>query len=244
MFATLREKRLVWPAVATLVAFLLLISLGRWQLDRLAWKDGLIAAIETRTKEEPVELLNAYSASYPSDLGFEYMRVKARGRFLHSKERYFYAPDADAGPGFEVYTPFVMDAGPVVFVNRGYVPEEKQNPATRAAGLVEGDVEVVGLLRGPGSKGFFTPDNDPARNLWFWRDPAGLAASAFGNRAKYVLPVFLDAEPANPGGWPKGGATRLELPNRHLEYALTWFGLAAALLGVFSAFAVSRLRTP
>jgi surfeit locus 1 family protein len=245
MFATVRERRLVWPAVATIIAFLILVSLGRWQLDRLAWKEALITAIAERTKAEPVELLNAYSASYPSDLGYEYMRVKAKGRFLNSKERYLYAPDPDAGPGFEVLTPFATADGPIVFVNRGYVPEARQNPATRAAGLIEGDTEVVGLLRNPAMKGTFTPDNDPAHNLWFWRDPYGLAASAFtGEEGKNVLPVFLDAEAPAPGGWPRGGATRLELPNRHLEYALTWFGLAAALLGVFAAFAITRLRAP
>lgn len=245
MFSTLREKRLVWPAVATLVAFPILISLGKWQLDRLAWKEGLIAAIAERTHAEPVDLVSAYTASYPTDLGFEYMRVKAKGRYLHSKERYFYAPDADQGPGFDVYTPLALADGGIVFVNRGYVPEVKQNPATRAEGLVEGDVEVVGLLRSMGTKGLFTPDNDPSHNLWFWRDPYGLAASTFaGDEAKNVLPVFLDAEAPAPGGWPKGGATLLELPNRHLEYALTWFGLAGALLAVFAAFAVGRTRSP
>jgi surfeit locus 1 family protein len=60
------------------------------------------------------------------------------------------------------------------------------------------------------------------------------------------VPFIVDAEldPGLPGGFPKGGVTRLELPNRHLEYALTWYGLAAALVAVFAAFAVTRWRQP
>jgi surfeit locus 1 family protein len=94
------------------------------------------------------------------------------------------------------------------------------------------------------SKGVFTPDNEPQANLWYWRDFSGLFASAFSGGDRGFIPVFLDASSAAPGGWPRGGATLLELPNRHLEYAITWFGLAAALLAVFGAYVATRLREP
>ena len=243
MISRLRENGLLIPTIMTAVALPILLWLGNWQLERKAWKEGLIAAIEQRAKAEPVELLTAYSATYPDEIGFEYLRAKVRGHFHHDKERYFYAPDQQLGPGAHVYTPFEIAGNrSIIFVNRGYVPDALKDPATRSKGQTEGEVEIVGLMRTPGVKGRFTPDNDVKRNLWFWRDFSGMFASAFENTERPYAPVFLDAEGEAPGGWPKGSATRLELPNRHLEYALTWFGLAGALLAVFIVYALQRLR--
>lgn len=237
-------RGLVWPAAAALVALAILLGLGYWQLERKAWKENLIATIAARATEQPVDLLGAYSATHDNDLGFEYMRAKVRGRYMHEKERYFYAPDPTLGPGYHVYTPLeIAGTTAIVFVNRGFVPESLKDPASRRQGQVDGEVEVIGLLRGPGQKGTFTPDNDPKANLWFWRDYAGLFASAFSGADRTPIAAFLDAEEAAPGGWPKGDATLVNLPNRHLEYALTWFGLAATLLAVFAAFAWTRLRS-
>jgi surfeit locus 1 family protein len=242
MLAKLAEKKLIWPGVATFGGLAVLVSLGVWQLERLAWKEGLIASIAVRTKAAPVDIGEAQAAINAGG-DIEYLRVRARGRFLNDKERYLYAPDPELGPGYHVYTPFELASGrAVLFVNRGYVPERLKTPETRAQGQLEGEVEITGLLRKPATKGAFTPENDAKNNLWYWRDYRGLFASAFGDIATQPLPVFLDAEAAAAGGWPKGGATWLELPNRHLEYAITWFGLAVTLLAVFLAFAVTRLR--
>jgi surfeit locus 1 family protein len=244
MFAMLSEKRLLWPGVMTLAGLAILFGLGTWQLERKAWKEGLIAAIEARTKAEPVNLADAAGRLGASG-DVEYTRVKARGRFLNDKERYFYAPDAELGPGYHVYTPLeIAGDGAVLFVNRGFVPEALKDPATRKAGQPDGETDVTGLLRMPGPKGFFTPDNEPAHNLWYWRDLDGLLRSAFGDGGRAALPFFLEAEAPAPGGWPKGGATLIELPNRHLEYAITWFGLAFALAAVFAAYALPRLTQP
>ncbi len=134
--------------------------------------------------------------------------------------------------------------GIVVFVNRGFVPSELKEPAKRELGQVAGDVEVVGLVRSPEKPGMFTPVNSVASNLWYWRDLSGMAASVFSQKAPQLVPFFIDAEaePRMPGGWPNGGVTRLDLPNRHLAYAITWYGLAAALVAVFAAYAISRWR--
>ncbi len=104
-------------------------------------------------------------------------------------------------------------------------------------------MEVVGLIRAPGRAGLFTPANDIARNLWYWRDLAGMSQSVLGAQAPSIVPFFVDAEVAAGSDWPRGGVTRLTLPNRHLEYALTWFGLAAALIAVYFAFVLSRRRS-
>lgn len=236
-------RALLPAALMTLVGLVILLGLGFWQMERRAWKENLLATIAARTSEAPVDFLNAYSATHENELGFEYMRAKLRGRFLNDKERYFFAPDPKLGPGYHVYTPLeIAGTKQVLFVNRGYVTEDLKDPAKRQQGQLEGEVEVVGLMRGPGVKGAFTPDNDANANLWFWRDYQGLFASAFSGTDLTTVAAFLDAEDAAPGGWPKGHATLVELPNRHLEYALTWFGLAATLAVVFLAYAWTRLR--
>jgi len=159
---------------------------------------------------------------------------RRRGRdFFHAKEIYLGASAGAGGIGYQLLTPLEEPGGAIVFVNRGYIPAELKNPAKRAAGQVSGTVRVVGLLRLPpnGRPNWFLPDNRPDLNYWFWIDlPAMAAADAFDR----VAPFYIDADAApNPGGWPKGGVTRLELPNDHLQYAITWFSLAVALIVVY-----------
>lgn len=244
MLRTIREKRLLWPGVAALAGIAALVSLGNWQMQRLAWKEGLIAAIAERTHAEPVPLAVAEErAGRGQDV--EYTRVAVPGRLLNDREIHLYALDETGAPGFHVITPLRLADGSIAFVNRGYVPNELKDPAKRGAGQPAGDVTVTGLLRHPDAHSMFIPGNDAPRNIWYWRDIDAMAAT-LGPDAERVHRVIVDAEasPAAPGGWPKGGVTRLELPNRHLEYALTWYGLAASLIAVFAAFAVTRWRQP
>ena len=246
MLARLRETKLLVPTIMVVVALPVLIGLGFWQLERLAWKEGLIAAITERTKVEPVDVAAFYDglAGKPLEAG-EYTRVTARGRFFHDRELYLYAPSSTMGPGFHVVTPFVLAGSErVLLINRGFVPEQLKAPAARADGQVGGETVVTGLVRRPGVQARFVPENDAQSNLWFWRDFEGMIAAAFAGASQpgQTLPLYIDAEGAAPGGWPKGGATELKLSNRHLEYALTWFGLAAALAAVFAMYASGRLR--
>jgi surfeit locus 1 family protein len=245
-----RRKSVLGPSLVTLAAFIVLIVLGTWQLERKAWKEGLIAQIAARVHAGPVPLPAGPSTHGRDDL--EYLHVSASGRFHHDKERYLYAP-TQGGPGWHVYTPLELEPQRIVWVNRGWVPELRKAPDTRPQGQVPGEVEVRGLVRLQVRPGWFTPQNDPARNLWYWPDIAAMTASAFpagpqtgpGRPQRPVpLPLVLeaDAQPEPPGGLPRGGVTRLELPNRHLEYAVTWYGLAGTLVGVYLAFAISRLR--
>jgi surfeit locus 1 family protein len=227
----------------TVAGAAILISLGNWQMRRLAWKEGLIAAIAERARAEPVALAKVDERSGRGE-DSEYTRVKVEGRLLNDKELHFYAFDGQLGPGYHVVTPLRLSDGSVVFVNRGYVPQDLKDPAGRQADEPAGEVAIVGLVRQPEKPGFFTPANDVAKNIWYWRDLDAMAAAALGPEKPTVHPFLIEAE-AGPGlAWPKGGVTRLELPNRHLEYALTWYGLAAALIAVFAAFAIPRWRRP
>jgi len=245
MLSALKAKGLLWPAVMTFAGAAILISLGNWQLGRLAWKEGLIAVIAERTRAEPVAPAKVDERAGRGE-DVEYTRVKVEGRLLNDKELHFYAFDAQFGPGYHVVTPLRLADGSAVFVNRGYVPQDLEDPARRQAGQLDGEIQIVGLVRRPETAGLFTPANDAAKNIWYWRDLGAMAAAALGPEKRLVHPFLIEAEadPKLAGDWPKGGVTRLELPNRHLEYALTWYGLAAALLAVFAAFAIPRWRRP
>ena len=124
----------------------------------------------------------------------------------------------------------------MIFVNRGFIPLELKDPEKRSAGQLAGAVHVAGLLRVPPAEkpSWFLPFNRPDLNLWFWVDlPAMAKAAGVENAA----PFYIDADKTpNPGGWPQGGVTRLELPNDHLQYAITWFALAVALIVIYVVY--------
>jgi surfeit locus 1 family protein len=249
MLARLRETKLLVPTMMVVLSLPLLMGLGFWQLDRLAWKEGLLTAIAERASAPAVPIdqaLDAAAGHLPAGWNdLEYKHVSMRGRYVNDKEMYLYAPNAQLGPGYQVYTPFVIaPTQATLIVNRGFVPEQLKEPRSRAEGQIEGETEVTGLIRLPGPQARFVPNNDPTANLWFWRDFEGMIAASYpaGSRPAKVVPLFVDAEGDAPGGWPKGGMTELKLTNRHLEYALTWFGLAAALVAVYGMYAFGRLR--
>jgi len=263
MLSTLKARGLLWPAVMTVAGVAILVSLGNWQLRRLAWKEGLIEAIAERVKAPPVPVEDALRRVRQAGLeprwdfgAAEYLHVSALGKFDHARERYVYEP-REQGPGWLVLTPLYLKSeasigyraypGPCagrIVVNRGWVPDALKDPAARPAGQVAGDVQVVGLLRKSSPGGMFTPKGDPERNIFYARDVAELYGPSCGYHKDRPFIIDAAAEPPNPGGWPNGGMTRLELPNRHLEYALTWYGLALALIGVFVVFAAPRWRRP
>jgi surfeit locus 1 family protein len=215
--------------------FAMLVALGSWQLHRLAWKESLIARVEVRAHAEPVTLEHAENRAR-DDGDIEYMRVRAAGRFLNDKERHLYTV-LEGRPGWRVVTPLETSGGGIVMVDRGFVPDGLKDASKRREGLIDSETTVVGLARAAGEANPFTPDSDLDRNRWFWRDLDGMAASVLGvDQQERLVPFFIEAEAsAVPGGWPKGGVTRVAFPNRHLEYAVTWFGLALALLVVYAA---------
>ena len=220
------------PTLFTIPVVVVLVALGVWQLQRLEWKSRLIAERATAVAAAPV--------SPPKTLAearaLEFHRVTVEGVFLHDKEILRNAIAAKGDAGFDVLTPLREEGGRIVFANRGFVPTELKDPATRPTGQLAGTVRVSGLLRVPPQEkpGWFIPDNRPDRNAWFWIElPAMAAADDLANVAPFYIDA--DAEP-NPGGWPKGGVTPLALPNDHLQYAITWFSLAAALVVIYLVY--------
>ena len=222
---------------AGLVVFAILLMLGTWQVQRMHWKEGLIATIEARVHAEP-KPLDAVLASGPAVADLEYTPVVLQGAFVHSAERHFFATWNGAS-GFFVYTPLLRPQGDYVFVNRGFVPYDLKDPARRPQSLADGPVEVTGLLRAPlvEKPSAILPDNDPGKNLFYWKDIRAMAASAGLPADASILGVFVDADDTpNAGGLPVGGVTIVDLPNNHLQYVVTWYGLAAALAAVLGAW--------
>lgn len=237
------------PVLASLVAlaaFAVLVGLGTWQLGRLAWKRDLLATIAARASATPQPLPPAADWPQLDRARDEYRHVTMRGTYDHAKEALVYGVAGEdlgklkGSPGYFVITPLVRADGPPVLINRGFVPLERRDVATRAEGQVAGEQQVTGALRFPEETSAFVPANDPARNAFYRRDPLEIAA-ARGLAGAPGFYVELD-KGAAPGGLPVSSGAKADLPNRHLEYALTWYGLAATLAGVVAAVAWSRRR--
>lgn len=236
-------RRLAIASVVSALALAVLVGLGVWQMQRLHWKQALIANIEKQAKAEPVEL-NDVLVRWGEQGEVEFMRVHVQGTFLHDKELHLYAIRGGA-PGWRIVTPLDTDDAQIVLVDRGFVPDRLKDPATRPGGQVQGEVSLTGVARSPAAEqGQFTPDNEPQRNIWYWRDLEAMAETALdAEQRTSLVPFFVEMqEPAPPGGWPKPHAAAPELPNRHLEYALTWFGLAAVLVVMYVLFLRANLR--
>jgi surfeit locus 1 family protein len=230
------------PAVAVFAA---LIALGTWQLQRKAWKEELIATLNERLAAPPGAL--PAPATWPALKrdDAEYRRVAFSAIFDDDKEALVYAaasafrPDV-SGPGYWVFTPARLADGGVVMINRGFVPQDRADPATRLGGHVTGPIAITGTLRWPDARSFFAPSDEPAHNLWFLRDPAAIAAA---KGLKDAAPFYVEQEaPVPPGGLPQPGKLEVRLRNEHLQYAVTWYGLALVLMVIFMVWARSSLR--
>lgn len=224
------------PSLMTLAALAVLLGLGFWQLNRLQWKSGIIATIEHQMTL-PASPLPAGNVDVDA---WRYRKAQVTGRFHHDKEIHMYAASAVGKPGYLIITPLKRSDGGFVFFNRGWVPLENRKPETRLQGQIEGQVTLTGLGRKPWPQNTFVADNEPQANIWFYGDLDGMAK--FHGIVHYA-PLFLEADDTpNPGGLPLGGQSRVKISNDHLNYALTWFSLAIALLIVFGFYVAEQLR--
>jgi len=223
--------------IACAILFAILCGLGLWQVQRLHWKLDLIATMNGHLAAPSLGLDQALTLPAAEA---QYRRVGLTGRFDHAKEAYVFTTGAGGDAVYHVLTPFTADDGRVLMVDRGLVTKDRLDPASRAAGNVAGEAQIAGVWRVPDRAGFFTPAPDSGRRIWYARD---LAAIATVDHVTLAAPVLIEADATpNPGGWPKGGQTVVDLPNNHLSYAITWFGLAICLLGIWLAYHISKGR--
>jgi surfeit locus 1 family protein len=218
-----------------LAGFVVLIGLGAWQLERKSWKENLIADLNARTSAPPVSVPVA-----PDQSRDEFARVRAAVQFAAGQDALVYTagsalrPDI-SGAGYWVLSPARV-GGRVIVVNRGFVPVQQKD---KIAAPPAGQVEITGALRWPEEPGMFTPADDPQHNLWYRRDPVAIAqAKGWGALA----PFYIEQDAPQISGAPKVGRLVVNLPDNHLQYAITWFGLAGALAAVYLIWLRSRLR--
>ncbi|NBB82242.1 MAG: SURF1 family protein [Alphaproteobacteria bacterium] len=212
--------------VFAIPALAILIGLGTWQLQRLEWKTELLDRIDSRLAAEPAPL----PATVDDPDRWDYRPVTLDGRFDHDAELRLVARTLDGAVGVQLITPLIRpdDAEPVL-VNRGWAPEADLDAVARPVG----PISLTGVAQLPPQRGWLQPDNEPAANQWYWTDPPAMADAAGLDR---VAPVIVYAADADPDRLPVGDQVRVDIPNNHLDYALTWYGLAVVLIGVYIAF--------
>lgn len=224
------RRRPVALLAAAGIAFLVLMALGIWQVQRLAWKNDLIARVDARVAAEPVPAPGPAEWARLTAEAAEYRRVTVTGE---------YAPDSDVlvqavterGPGFWVMTPFATDDGWTLLVNRGFVAGDRRDDRPLPAGAQT----VKGLLRLSQPGGAFLRANDPGAGRWYSRDTQAIVVTL---GLPEVAPYFIDADRAGEGQ-PIGGLTVIAFRNHHLSYALTWFAMAGGLV-VLTVYALRR----
>ncbi|HET8727736.1 MAG TPA: SURF1 family protein [Alphaproteobacteria bacterium] len=232
-----RFRPTFWPTVLMLPMLAVLIGLGSWQLQRLEWKTGILATIDERIEAPPEPM----PAAFDDPEAWNYRRVRVEGRFLHDRELFLAGRTFQGRAGYQIMTPLVRtDAAQqqVVLVNRGWIPSDRRDPATRPESRPEGIVAVDGILRLPPPRGWMQPDNATLENVWYWTDLPAMAEAA---GVADPPPLILEAGPGEPETLPIGGQTRINIPNDHLQYALTWYSFAVILLVIYVIY---HLRPP
>ena len=229
----------------TALALAILVGLGTWQLKRKAWKDAVVERIEAAASAPQADDFGVAFNAWNEGSNEDFRKVRITGVFDHAREAHVFGT-RDGVPGYYIFTPMELTSprtpqGEALYVNRGFVPENAKEPASRPESLVKGEVEVVGAFRSPeaptGLTRVFLPANQPEENIWHVRQPQSFAYR-HGARA---LPVYVQSSGAeNAARLPQPAPATPDLPNRHLEYALTWYGLAAGLLAIFFVMSVRR----
>ena len=227
-------RRILVPVLIGVVGVAILLALGVWQVERLAWKEGLIAEIEARLAAEPVSLPEA-----PDPVRDRLLRVEVTGQ-IGTEEIHVLSSVEPWGAGYRVISPMELADGRRILVDLGYVPQDMKEPASRPrpASSQRGRApdQVTGLLLWPAEVDSFTPEPALDRNIWFARDVPAMA-EALGTE-----PVLLVAETHPWTEWPRPTPPGTNIPNRHLEYAITWFGLAAVWAAMTVLWVRQQLR--
>ena len=246
MFSSSRFAPPLSMTLTVLVAFVVLLGLGTWQLQRLLWKQGLIAQYE-RNIQAPVvawqDIRDSVTAMpRPDHDPYHFSRVKLVGEFVHDKEMYMTGRSRNGEPGLMVITPFVLQDGSVVAVSRGWIESEYRAPHTRAAGLFTGPQTLEAMYRRAipvgGLRASILPENDTHKNTWYTLDLPAMAA--FVDLPMHTEYYFMDAREGDP--MPYGRQWIFRISNNHLQYAITWYALAFCLIGMYVAFGVKRAR--
>jgi surfeit locus 1 family protein len=243
------RPKLLLPGIMMLAGVMVLLTLGVWQLQRWAEKGLFLDKLRTQAAAAPAPVPASTSWTTLDPAKLDLVRVEAKGAFVDGPIAGVRTTIAAGAPGSRqlsgfgrwVFQGFRLEDGATILVNRGFVPESRFAAITPATG----PATVTGFLRAPEARNSFTPADLPQQREFYTRDPAGIAASLGIGAA---APFYLEAERQGDGLTPPAGVDVKELiariPDNHLQYALTWFGLAATLIGVFATYAWQACRKP
>jgi len=236
------------PMLFVLSAVVTFISLGTWQVERKAWKEALIATLDQRLSAAPTTLPPRELWATLDRAVDEFRRVRFSAAFIPGTQALVYTAGSALrsempGPGYWVFALARLAKGDLVAINRGFVPEHHKDSETPAD--FSASVDMVGPMRWPEMRGYFMPKDDPAHNLWFVRDHlATAAAKGWQQRGGQLAPFFIDLERLAPSdGLPRPASTGVNLRNAHLQYAITWYGLAGAVTIMFAVWLRNRRRS-
>lgn len=244
--SALRRSSLLWPALLTVIGTAVLCVLGFWQLQRMDEKRIFIERLQAQALSAPAAMPLASSWAKLDPAKLDLQHVKASGTYIDGASATVRTTIAAGPPGSRqlsgfgrwMFQGFRLDDGGVLLVNRGFVPESR----VAAVAPASGRADITGYLRAPEGRNSFTPADIAATRDFFTRDPAAIAAAV----GIAPAPFYFEAAQTGDGLTPPAGLNVRELigriPDNHFQYALTWFGLALTLLGVFAAFARGARR--
>lgn len=238
---SMRLRRAAGLSLFSVVVVALLVGLGVWQLQRRVEKHALIAALTTRVTAAPVPLPPASRWNSLDPRHDEFRRVSFTATFEKRPDARVFTsgsslrPDV-SGTGAWLFAPAQIAGGGVVVVNRGFVPDARQSDITAAP---TSPVTLTGYIRFPEQPNFLTPHEETAQRLWFLRNQNAMAKALGWGK---VAPFYIDLEmPAPANGVPKPGPLEVHLRDAHMQYAITWFGLAAAVAIAFAVWLARAL---
>lgn len=217
-------RRMIAPLIFGIVGVAILVALGSWQLRRLEWKTAILAEIDARLAAAPVDV-----PAEPTVEADQYLRVRATGT-LDPGELHVYTSAPPRGVGYRVIAPMTLADGRRLLLDRGFVPIAEKD-AARATG----PIAVTGSLAWPQETDSFTSPPDREKNIWFARDVA-LMAAALGTEPAMIV-VAESEGPAGPMPLP----VTVNIPNDHLQYAITWF-LLAVVWTLMTGYLLYRIK--
>jgi|TARA_B100000282_G_scaffold112890_1_gene80048 surfeit locus 1 family protein len=213
------------PLVSFVIALLILLSLSLWQVKRLVWKTNLI---EQRVSNFEGEPKNLFDIKKPNEN--EFKKVFIEGQLLNNLEFFMPALSKNGNNGFHIIVPMEVEKKKLILFDTGWVPLAKKEKNKRLNNLIKEKKIFTAVIRLPGRKGYFQPDNDNIKNFWFFVEPKLMEETI---SMKLENRFYLEAVDNGPNGYPLGNQTRIYLRNNHLQYAITWFLIALSLIGVF-----------
>tara|TARA_B100000029_G_scaffold449442_1_gene472693 strand:+ start:1699 stop:2421 length:723 start_codon:yes stop_codon:yes gene_type:complete len=224
----------IFPLISFLITLTILLGLTTWQLKRLVWKNNLINERVNKFESEPRDLDNILT---PKDE--EFRKVLVKGKLINDFELFMPALSKRGNNGYHILVPLKTSSGKNIIFDTGWVPLAKKNLENRKNNLNFSEDEFEAVLRLPGRKGYFQPENDPNGNFWFFVQPELMGITL---EMKLEENFYLEAVNNGPNGFPLGNQTRIYLRNNHLQYAITWFLIAVGLIGVFFFANIKKVK--